>query len=140
MKHITWFIAGFALCVLPFSSCKKQAPATGADGTVVITDSTQARMIIAKVFIKPEKTDSFIIAARGIIQNSNAEPGCEFYQLYQDPYDNTKFIFVERYVNQAAVEAHFNADYFKAFGPSIANLISSPAEINIIPVAKEEKK
>jgi quinol monooxygenase YgiN len=140
MRHFSWFIAGFALCVLPFSSCKKQVPAPGADGTVVNTDSTQARMIVAKVYIKPEKADSFIMAARSIIQNSNAEPGCEFYQLYQDPYDNTKFIFVEKYVNQAAVEAHFSADYFKAFGPSIANLVSGPAEINIVAIAKEDKK
>ncbi|MFN8207057.1 MAG: putative quinol monooxygenase [Bacteroidales bacterium] len=140
MKHFAWIIGGLAFCILPFSSCKQQTPGTGTDSTLVIPDTNQARMIVAKVFIKPEKTDSFIMAARGIIQNSNAEPGCEFYQLYQDPYDKTKFVFVERYVNQAAVEAHFNADYFKAFGPSIASMVSNPAEINIVSVARDEKK
>jgi quinol monooxygenase YgiN len=140
MKQFAWYMAGMALCVLSFGSCKKQVPVTDNAAQVVITDSTQVRMIIAKVFIKPEKTDSFVAAAREIIKNSNAEPGCEFYQLYQDPYDKSKFIFVERYVNQAAVTAHFNADYFKAFGPSISQMVSSPAEINIVSVTREEKK
>lgn len=97
-------------------------------------------MIVAKVTVKPEKFKEFIEAAREMIEKSNKENGCKFYQLYQDPYDNSRFVFVEQYKNQSAVDEHFATDYFKAFGPKISDLVVEPAKINIISVAKEEVK
>ncbi len=97
-------------------------------------------VIIAKVSVKPEKTKDFIAAAKEIIAKSNKEPGCTSYQLYQDPYDTSKFVFVEEYINQAAVDAHFATEHFKAFGPKIGDMVSAPADIKVITVAKEDTK
>jgi quinol monooxygenase YgiN len=97
-------------------------------------------MIIAKVAVKPDKTRDFIAAAKEIIEKSNKEAGCSFYQLYQDPYDNAKFVFVEEYKNQAAVDAHFATEHFKGFGAKIGDLVAGPADIKIITVAAEAKK
>ncbi len=94
-------------------------------------------MIVAKLKVKPEKVKAFTEAAKEIIEKSNKEAGCKSYQLYQDPYDNTRFVFVEEYKNQAAVDAHFASDYFKAFGPKIGDLVAEPAKIKIVTVAKE---
>ena len=94
-------------------------------------------MIVAKVNVKSDKIKDFTEAAKEMIEKSNQETGCKFYQLYQDPYDNTKFVFVEQYDNQAAVDAHFAADYFKGFGPKITDLLAEPSKIKIISVAKE---
>ncbi len=99
--------------------------------------ATLKKMIIAKVSVKPEKVSDFAEAARGIIEKSNLESGCTFYQLYQNPYDSTKFVFVEEYMNQAAVDAHFSADYFKAFGPAIGDLVTGAPEIKIVTVSSE---
>ena len=97
-------------------------------------------MIIAKVSVKPDKTRVFVAAAREIIEKSNKEAGCSFYQLYQDPYDNSRFVFVEEYKNQTAVDAHFATDHFKGFGAKIGDLVAGPADIKIITVAAEAKK
>jgi len=94
-------------------------------------------MIVAKISVKPEKADLFIEAAKDIIEKSNAEEGCTFYQLYRDPYDASKFIFVEEYKDQAAVDFHFAADYFNAFGPKIADYVLGAAEIKVISVGEE---
>jgi len=94
-------------------------------------------MIIAKLKVKPEKVKAFTEAAKEMIENSNKEAGCKSYQLYQDPYDNSRFVFVEEYKNQAAVDAHFASDYFKAFGPKMGELVAEPAKIKIVTVAKE---
>jgi quinol monooxygenase YgiN len=106
-----------------------------------VADSVKApdygMMIVAKLTVKPEKIKDFTEAAKVMIENSNKEPGCKSYQLYQDPYDNTKFVFVEQYTNQAAVDAHFAADYFKAFGPKVGDLVQGPSQIKIISMAKE---
>jgi quinol monooxygenase YgiN len=97
-------------------------------------------MIIAKLSVKPEKVKAFTEAAKEIIEKSNKEAGCKSYQLYQDPYNSTKFIFVEEYKNQAAIDAHFASDYFKAFGPKITDMVQEPAKIKIITVSKEVMK
>lgn len=94
-------------------------------------------MIIAKLKVKPEKVKAFTEAAKEMIEKSNKEEGCKSYQLYQDPYNNTSFVFVEEYKNQAAVDAHFASDYFKAFGPKIGDLVAEPSKIKIVTVAKE---
>lgn len=111
-----------------------------AASDTVVTDSLQGRLIIAKLAVKPERVKEFMAAAKEMIQSSNAEPGCELYQLLQDPYDPGRFIFLERYVNQAAVDTHFASSYFKAFGPTIKDLLISPAEVNIFSAAEVGKK
>jgi quinol monooxygenase YgiN len=96
------------------------------------------KMITAKVFIKPGFEDQFIEAAKLMIGNSNKEEGCLGYMLYQDPYEKTNFIFVEKYKNQAAIDAHFATPYFKEFGTKTGEMISKPMEIKIIDVAGEK--
>jgi len=97
----------------------------------------QPMKIIAKLSVKPDRAKDFIEAAKDIIAKSNTEAGCLYYQLFQDPFDNSKFVFVEEYKNQAAVDAHFAADYFNAFGPKIGDMIIGAPEIKVITVGKE---
>jgi quinol monooxygenase YgiN len=128
------------LVALSFSSCnnKKSAEKSIAATQSVSTAAPEYKMmIVAKLGVKPEKTKEFIEAAREMIEKSNKESGCTFYQLYQDPYDNSKFVFVEEYKNQAAVDAHFATDYFKGFGPKITDFITGPPAIKVISMAKE---
>jgi quinol monooxygenase YgiN len=114
--------------------------ASGTSNLIQAPVTDYGMMIIAKLTVKPEKVKAFTEAAKEIIEKSNKESGCKSYQLYQDPYDNTKFVFVEEYKNQAAVDAHFASDYFKAFGPKISDFVVEPGKIKIITVAKEENK
>ena len=108
-----------------------------ADTLAVAPVTDYQMMIVAKLNVKPEKILDFTEVAKEMIELSNKESGCKSYQLFQDPYDNSKFVFVEEYINQAAVEAHFSTDYFKAFGPKITDMVAGPAEIKIVTVAKE---
>jgi quinol monooxygenase YgiN len=108
------------------------------EAAVVKTDNQ--RIIEAKIFVKPGSEAEFIEAAKYIIEKTNNEEGCIFYQLYQDPYIKTNFIMVEKYKNQAAVEFHFAQDYFSEFGKRIANLTSQPGEKMVYDIAGEEKK
>lgn len=96
------------------------------------------KMITAKVFIKTGKESEFLSAAKVIVANTNKEGGCLGYMVYQDPYEKTNFIFVERYKNQAAIDAHFAAPYFKEFGTKISDMTSKPTEIKIFDIAGEK--
>jgi len=124
-------LLGIACSNNPKSSDKIQT------GTAIQAPEYQ-KMITARVFIKPGLEDEFISAAKTMIENSNKEEGCLEYMLYQDPYEKTNFIFVEKYKSQAAVDAHFATDYFKEFGTKIADMTSRPTEIKIIDIASEK--
>ena len=132
----------FSLALVSSSYGSKKNAENTEGGSVLkqSNDTDYGMMIVAKLNVKPEKVKTFTDAAKEIIEKSNKEPGCKSYQLYQNPYDKTKFVFVEEYKNQAAIDAHFASEYFKAFGPKISDLIVEPAKIKIISVANETIK
>jgi quinol monooxygenase YgiN len=113
-------------------SCTQKSASTAPQPVII------KKMILAKVIIKPEKVDEFITAAQVIIENTHKEPGCLGYQLYQDPVKKTDFIFVESYKDQAAIDAHFAAPYFKEFGATIGGMTNGSTEIRIVDVCGEK--
>ena len=119
-------------------SCKPKTTPQASQPETAVQSADFKKMIIAKVYIKPGKEADFIEAAKAMIGQSNKEEGCTFYQLFQDPYVKTNFIFVESYKNQAAVDFHFATPYFTEFGTKIADMIGQPAEIKVIDVAGEK--
>jgi (4S)-4-hydroxy-5-phosphonooxypentane-2,3-dione isomerase len=48
-------------------------------------------------------------------QHSRQEPGCLMYVGHQSTEDPRRFMFYEQYKDQAALEAHRNAPYFKQY-------------------------
>ena len=119
-------------------ACKPKAPAPSEEPETAVQFPDYQRMILAYVYIKPEYVSDFIEAAQSIIEDSNREEGCLEYMLYHNPYDETKFIFVERYANRAAVDTHFAASYFNDFGPKIEHMTMKPAEIKVFSIAGED--
>lgn len=119
-------------------ACKPKAPAVPQQPEVSVQTTDFQKMITAKVFIKEGKESDFISAAQVIIENTRKEEGCLGYSLYQDPLEKTNFIFVETYKNQAAIDAHFAAPYFKEFGTKTADMTARPVEIKILDIAGEK--
>ena len=127
-----------SIILLILVACKPKTPEQTEQQTPAIQATEYQKMITARVFIKPGKEADFISAAKMIIENSNKEEGCLGYMLYQDPYEKTSFIFVERYVNQAAIDFHFGTSYFKEFGTLISDMTGNPMEIKIYDIAGEK--
>lgn len=130
MKKIIFILS--VVAALFAVSCKSKT----SDSATAITARGQQievqKMITAKVYVKPGREEDFIKAAQWIIDLTHKEEGCLEYTLYQDPNNRTNFFFFERYKNQAAVDAHFAASYFKEFGAKIGEMTSQTAEIKIM--------
>lgn len=130
-----------ALIALTGISCKPKAPEAPPPPppppTAVQAPDLQ-KMITARVYIKAGFEEKFIEAAKTIIEKSNQEEGCLGYMLFQNPYEKTNFIFVEKWKNQAAIDFHFATEHFKEFGTLIADWTAKPGEIKIIDVAGEK--
>ena len=50
-----------------------------------------------------------------------AEPGCLRFDLHQDRDEPTRFLLVEHYADDAALETHREAAHYKAFRADVAN-------------------
>jgi len=74
-------------------------------------------MIVLKVdmLIKPGAEEKCKECIRILQENSRKEPGCLMYVGHQSTEDPRKFMFYEQYKDQAALEAHRAAPYFKQY-------------------------
>jgi quinol monooxygenase YgiN len=71
----------------------------------------------------------FEAVAKELVAKVNAnEPGCKLYALHHGEQPHT-YVFMERYVDQAAVEAHRAADYFKTLGRKMGEYMDGRAEV-----------
>lgn len=48
------------------------------------------------------------------------EPGNEFYSVFRSKDNPQQYKVLERYTDQAALEAHGKSDHFRASGPKLA--------------------
>lgn len=134
----------FLLVVMvPFAACRQKNPEirqTQSQVQSAVQNADTMKLILARISVKPGKESEFIETFREMQDKSNKEDGCLSYRLYQDAYDKSGFIVVERYKNQDAIDYHFGTEYFKAFGPKTADLTSKPAEILIYDISNEKIK
>jgi len=85
--------------------------------------------IVAKLTIKPGMDKEFEAVAKELVAKVNAnETGCKLYALHRAEAPNT-YVFMERYADQAAVDAHRATDYFKALGRKMGEYMEGRAEV-----------
>jgi len=74
-------------------------------------------MIVLKVdmLVKPGTEQTCREYIQILQEHSRKEPGCVLYIGHQSMEDPRKFLFYEQYKDDAALEAHRNAPYFKQY-------------------------
>ena len=80
--------------------------------------------VVAKLTIKPGTEKEF----EAVAKVQAGEPGCKLYVLHRSETPNV-YVFMERYVDQAAVEAHRATDYFKALGRKMGEYMDGRPEV-----------
>jgi quinol monooxygenase YgiN len=71
----------------------------------------------------------FAEMAQGVRAN---EPGNEFYALTRSRSNPQVYRVLERYADQAALDAHGASDHFKAAGPKLAPCLAAAPEIEYL--------
>ena len=85
--------------------------------------------IVATIKVKPGTGAQFEATAKELVAQVRAnEPGCELYALHRGEAPDT-YVFLERYVDEAAVEAHRQTDYFKSIGRKMGEFMAGRPEI-----------
>ena len=69
-----------------------------------------------------------------MLQNTRLEPGNEVYDLYrsQDEDGTAVFHLFERYVDQEALQAHREAEYYLAYRAALGDILATPVEVLVL--------
>lgn len=87
--------------------------------------------VIATLKIREGKGAEFEALASQLVEKVNAnEEGVVYYDLYKQ--DATTYIFLERYKNQAAKDAHGKTDYFRAIGTQMGAFLAGAHDIKVL--------
>ena len=86
--------------------------------------------VIATLTVADGKNAEFEAAFAELVAAVRAnEPGNEFYSLTRSRANPQVYKVLERYADQAAVDAHGNSAHFRAAGPKLAPCLAAPPEI-----------
>jgi quinol monooxygenase YgiN len=85
--------------------------------------------VVATIQVKPGAGAQFEAVAKELIEKVRAnEPGCKLYVLHRAEAPDT-YVFLERYVDQAAVDAHRQTEYFKSIGRKMGEFMAGKPEV-----------
>jgi quinol monooxygenase YgiN len=85
--------------------------------------------IVATIKVKPGMEKEFEAVAKELVAKVNSsEPGCMLYALHHGEAPQT-YVFMERYADQAAVDAHRGTEHFKTLGGRMGEYMDGRAEV-----------
>jgi len=85
--------------------------------------------VVATLKVKSGTEKEFETVAKELVAKVNAsEPGCKLYALHRAETPGT-YVFMERYVDQAAAAAHRATDHFKTLGRKMGEYMDGRPEI-----------
>ena len=71
--------------------------------------------IVATLAVKPAHRAELLAVFRDLVAKSRAEAGNLRYDLHQDLQNENRFVFVETWQDQAAVDSHNASGHFQGF-------------------------
>jgi quinol monooxygenase YgiN len=85
--------------------------------------------IVATIKVKAGMESQFEGVAKQLVAKVNAnEPGCKLYALHKGDQPLT-YIFLERYVDEAATKAHRASDHFRDLGKQMGAFMDGPPQM-----------
>ncbi len=90
-------------------------------------------LVLARIFPKPGEEARVEAILRGMVASTRREPGCRRYELYRAAGAGAIiFCLIERYADQAAIQAHRETPHYKDYRARIAELLAQPSEVSML--------
>ena len=88
-------------------------------------------IITGSVLATPETVDEIERLSLEHVHRSRAEPGCVEHGVHRDVEDPLHLIFVERWADAAAIDAHFHVPASLDFARALNRLAAEPPSMDI---------
>ncbi|MEX0632146.1 antibiotic biosynthesis monooxygenase [Serratia ureilytica] len=74
--------------------------------------------------VNPAKRQAFLSLLNTMVQESNKEAGCSFYQLWQCQSDENSYALIENWDDKAALSAHQKTPHWIAFNDVVNSYLT----------------
>jgi quinol monooxygenase YgiN len=86
-------------------------------------------VVTAKMKVKPDFKNQFMIETEPLIKHSRSEKGCLSYNLYTDIDDPNQLVMLEFWEDMDSLDSHMDSVHFKAFGNAIPKYLADEIDI-----------
>ncbi|WP_331729873.1 antibiotic biosynthesis monooxygenase (plasmid) [Kitasatospora sp. NBC_00070] len=86
--------------------------------------------VMAEMWAAPDKEHLLRSTLEGIVGPSLAEPGAIAYTAFVDPNDPARWLTVEEWADQDALEAHFQSPHFQQAVRTLEDVLVKPATLH----------
>lgn len=85
--------------------------------------------VVAILDAAPDHAQTVAGILAALVAPSQAEPGCLLYELRKDRADPHRFVFIETWENQAALDAHEQTAHFLNLATALAGRLVRPPQV-----------
>lgn len=75
--------------------------------------------LIAEDFIQAAQIDAVLPLYKELVEKTRTEAGCIAYDLYHDHKQKGHFVFIEEWIDRAALDLHVQSEHFQRLVPQI---------------------
>lgn len=86
-------------------------------------------VVTARAEVPGEDRARFIAIATEMCRSSRAEDGCRAYRVYADLEQADRYLFVEEWADEAALQRHFAQAHTGEFMTALGGLLDGPADV-----------
>ena len=96
-------------------------------------------VLVARLKVKADAVEEAKRLSLKITADSRTEEGNINYDVHQAIDDAAVFVWHETWANKAALDEHFEKDYFKEFFARVGELSAEPPQITLTKMISEKK-
>jgi quinol monooxygenase YgiN len=85
-------------------------------------------VVTGRMRIAPENRERFAEVATEMCRRSREEAGCHGYRVYADLEQDDRYVIVEEWADDEALQSHFSELYTREFLAGLFPLLAEPAD------------
>ena len=95
-------------------------------------------LVTASIRAREDAFDQLLAASRQHVAHSRQEPGCISHDVYLDPEDPLRLVFVERWQSKEALAAHFQVPGARQYVAQLEGKVTEAPSMEIFDTTKIE--
>ena len=95
-------------------------------------------VVLGDVRVRVDAFDEALRISREHVERSRAEPGCVSHDVFVDPHETDRLMFVERWADRDALDTHFAVPESIGFARALGELASEAPHMQILPIVPRD--